>query len=216
MDNSKELLKVSKKSRYKGIDRFKTALNFAFAAHDGQKRKLSNLPYIVHPMECGLIAMSLIDDLYTYDENNEDYMDVICASILHDTIEDTDATEDEIEIIFGTNVLNYVNDDTEDKMLEMNPEDSWRMRKENSLRHLRDHATREGKILWMCDKLSNTRSMFNAYVKHGDKMWEYFNQKDKKEQKWYYDSIEEYLKDLSDTGAYQEFVLLKNYIFREV
>lgn len=214
MEKSEEFLNIdTKKSKYFGADKINTAFNFAFAAHDGQTRKLGNLPYIVHPIECGLIAMSLLDD---YGINDENVTDLICAAVLHDTIEDTDATEEDIELIFGTNVKKLVAADTEDKMTDLSPEASWRMRKEASLTHLRDHADRNGKLLWMCDKLSNMRSMFNAYVKLGDELFDHFHQKDKKEQKWYYDTIEEYLKELSDTGAYQEFILLKNYIFKDV
>ena len=61
------------------------AVNFAQKAHAGQYRKGTDVPYITHVLEAGTIAASLTDD-----EN------VIAAAILHDTIEDTAVSKDDI------------------------------------------------------------------------------------------------------------------------
>ena len=55
------------------------ALDFAFIAHEGQKRKKSDIPYIYHPLNlaCHAIALNIIDD------------DILAASLLHDVVEDT-------------------------------------------------------------------------------------------------------------------------------
>lgn len=185
-------------------DLMEKAINFAFVVHSGQTRKLDNLPYTVHPTECALIAMNLTADVET-----------ICAAVLHDTVEDTDASIEQIEKIFGKRVAELVGGDTEDKLEHMSPSDSWKIRKEQSLKHLKNTKDIDVKIIWMADKLSNMRSMFNTYTKIGDDIWNHFNMKDKSMHKWYYDTIEEYLSDFKDTGPYEEYVLLKNTIFKE-
>jgi GTP pyrophosphokinase len=68
------------------------AIDFATQAHEGQKRK-SGEPYIVHPLA---VADTLID--WGMD------IDTILAGILHDTVEDTDATLEQIETLFGRDV----------------------------------------------------------------------------------------------------------------
>ena len=62
------------------------AIQFATEAHKGAIRKGSKLPYILHPLEAGVIVSSM-----TNDEN------VIAAAILHDVLEDTDVTYEELK-----------------------------------------------------------------------------------------------------------------------
>ena len=78
-------------------DRLYAALQFAAKAHDGQYRKQSNIPYITHPMMVGV---------FLQDANCS--VDAIIAGYLHDTLEDTDVTEDQIEKQFGSYVLELV------------------------------------------------------------------------------------------------------------
>jgi len=68
------------------------AVDYATKKHEGQKRK-SGEPYIIHPLA---VADTLID--WGMD------IDTVLAGVLHDTVEDTDATLDEIENLFGHNV----------------------------------------------------------------------------------------------------------------
>ncbi|MFZ2544975.1 MAG: RelA/SpoT family protein [Candidatus Saccharimonadales bacterium] len=68
------------------------AIDFATEKHAGQKRK-SGKPYITHPLS---VAFNLIE----WDMD----IDSVLAGILHDTVEDTDATLDEIENLFGRDV----------------------------------------------------------------------------------------------------------------
>ena len=69
------------------------AINTAATLHDGQERKGDGLPYIVHPFSVALILME-----YSQDE------DVIVAGLLHDTIEDTGYTREQMEEDFGERV----------------------------------------------------------------------------------------------------------------
>ena len=78
------------------------------------------------------------------------------------------------------------------------------------LRHTKD---RDVKILWLADKLSNIRSFYREYRKSGDAVWQNLHQKDPAMQGWYYKTIAEYLSDMSDTAAYQEYVSLVEKIF---
>ncbi len=72
------------------------AYRFASAAHEGQKRK-SGEPFIVHPIEVGVILADLRMDAET-----------VCAALLHDTVEDTDVTADVVEEEFGSDVRQLV------------------------------------------------------------------------------------------------------------
>lgn len=78
------------------VDLIKKAYVYSARAHQGQVRK-SGEPYLIHPLEVsGLLADMRLDE-YT-----------ISAGILHDTIEDTVATEEEIRQLFGPEVSNIV------------------------------------------------------------------------------------------------------------
>ena len=73
------------------------AVIFAAAAHDGQVRKGTDIPYIVHPMEAAAIAAGLTND-----------PEVIAAAVLHDVVEDTGTTKNELEAEFGSRVAELV------------------------------------------------------------------------------------------------------------
>ena len=134
------------------------AINLAATLHDGQERKGDGLPYIVHPVSVALILMD-----YTDDE------DVIIAGILHDTIEDTSYTGDQMEKVFGSHVTELVLDVTEkDKDLP------WQQRKDDYLKHLLT-SCHESKLICAADKLHNLQSMLEAFQKFGEKALEKFN-----------------------------------------
>lgn len=187
------------------VEKIQKAFIYASQKHKGQKRKLGDLPYIVHPLEAGIIASTI---------KNDD-VDLICAAVLHDTVEDTDATIEEIRELFGDKVANYVEGDTENKRKELPASATWQIRKEESLKHLKNSKDLNVKIIWLSDKLSNMRSMYENYMEFGDRIWDVFHQKDKEKHKWYYYRAIEYLDALRDTGAYKEFTLLVKEIFGE-
>ena len=187
------------------ISLFNDALMFAIQKHDGQKRKFSDAPYILHPFEAASIVSTM-----TSDEN------VLAAALLHDTVEDSDATLDEIEKKFGRRVALLVMTETEDKCAEKSPEDSWLARKEQTILTLQKTKDRDVRILWLGDKLSNMRSYYRIYRKLGNEMWQRFHQKDPKIQAWYYRSIAKALSELSEYEAYDEYVDLMNKIFSDL
>lgn len=185
-------------------DKLNEAIKFATDCHAGQIRKLADTPYILHPMEVASIIGSIT--------NNED---VIIAGLLHDTVEDCDVDPLLIREKFGPRVYALVGSETEDKLSDRPPSETWMERKEESLLMLRYTKDRDVKILWLADKLSNIRSFYREHLKIGDAVWSGLNQRDPKKHEWYYRTIAEYLEELYDMAAYQEYVMLVNQVFGE-
>ena len=185
------------------MDIFDKAIVFATKAHSGSFRKGTTTPYIVHPMEASTIVATMTDD-----------KTILAAAVLRDVAEDTDYTIDDIMKEFGEDVAHLVSAESENKRDNLPPEATWKIRKQETLNHLKD-ATKEEKMITLGDKLSNIRAIYRDYSTIGDGLWERFNQKDKLEHAWYYKSIAELLSDLSDTPAYQEYVGLVNKVFSE-
>ena len=83
---------------------FEEAVMFAVQAHSGMRRKKEEIPYILHPLEVATITSSM-----TTDER------VLAAAVLHDTVEDTPVTIEEITEKFGKRVAELVSSETENK-----------------------------------------------------------------------------------------------------
>ena len=170
---------------------------FAAEAHRGAVRKGGNIPYITHPLDTALIVSSLTED-----------EELIAAAVLHDTIEDAGVTLEELEKEFGHRVAALVAEETEDKSK------SWRERKQATIDRLA-HAGRDEKILALGDKLSNLRNTARDYLLIGDAVFERFNMKEKRWQGWYYTSMAEAFRDLSDCPEYREYIRLCRMVFGE-
>ena len=178
------------------------AIMLAVKAHSGAERKGTNLPYIVHPIESCAIASSITDD-----------KEILAAAVLHDVVEDSNYTKEDLLKEFSERVTNLVCSDTEDKMRDTSAEKSWKIRKQATLDFL-DKSTKEEQIICLADKLSNMRAIYRDYNRLGDKLWERFNQKDKNEHFWYYGGIAERLTFLKETEAYKEYVELLSKTFK--
>lgn len=187
------------KENYNLIER---ATFFAIDCHKGQKRKISGIPYILHPMEVASVAATLTND-----------EEVIAACLLHDTIEDCGISKEQISEMFGERTAMLVMSETENKRPEMPKEESWKIRKVESIEELKKSTDIGTKVLWLSDKLSNARSLYDGYVKDGDKVFERFHVKDKKEHEWYYRTICENVVELKSTYAFKEYEKLINIIF---
>ena len=184
------------------MDKVTKAIEFAAMAHDGMMRKKDKTPYILHPLEAAVIVGTMTAD-----------SDVISAAVLHDVVEDTEITIEEIEENFGSRVRHLVESETEDKRADLPPESTWKIRKEESLEELADCGDRDVLILWLGDKLSNMRSFYRIWKNEGESMWQSFNQKDPVQQEWYYSSIAELTSSLKDFPAWQEYNELLKIIF---
>lgn len=178
------------------------AIAFATKAHDGMRRRKSEAPYILHPMEVAVIVGTMT-------ENQE----VIAAGVLHDVVEDAGISIEEICEKFGARVMELVASETENKCEELPPEDTWQIRKEESLEKLRTADDIEILMLWIGDKLSNIRTIYRDYLVEGDALWNKFHQSDITVQAWYYRSIMKYTERLSNTLAWEEYRTLVEKIF---
>ena len=179
---------------------FEAAVQFAMKAHRGQTRKGGG-NYILHPLEAATIVASMTDD-----------PEVLAAAVLHDTVEDTDVTNDDLLQAFGPRVAELVAHETEDKRPEMDPHDSWQIRKEESLAVLKDSPL-ESKMLWLADKLSNLRALAREYNRVGEAVFDRFNESDPKKQRWYHATVLDYIKELRAYPAYQEYESLFHTVF---
>lgn len=121
------------------------AAHFAAHKHRDQRRKDQVAsPYINHPLALAHVLSNEIKD--TLDE------DVIVAAILHDTIEDTDTTPEEIHAAFGQQVLDMVLEVTDDKRLPKAE------RKRLQIEHA-PHLSEGAKLVKLADKICNLRDM---------------------------------------------------------
>ena len=178
------------------------AITFAVKVHDGMRRKKSDSPYILHPLEAAVIVGTISDD-----------QNIIAAAVLHDVIEDAGITIEEVEIKFGKRVKELVESETEDKRADLPPSDTWRIRKEESLRVLKNTDDIDVLIVWLGDKLANMRSIYRDFKVEGVQIWERFNQKNVDEQAWYYRSIVTLTERLSNTSAWIEYKTLTELVF---
>ena len=178
------------------------AIIFAVKAHDGMRRKKSEAPYILHPMEAAVIVGTMTDD-----------QNLIAAAALHDVVEDAGITIQEIEEKFGKRIRELVQSETEDKRAELPPAATWRIRKEESLAVLKNTDDIAVLMVWLGDKLANIRSIYHDWKVEGNAIWQRFNQTDVNEQAWYYCSIATLTERLSDTSAWLEYKTLTELVF---
>ncbi|WP_051656439.1 HD domain-containing protein [Butyrivibrio sp. AE3004] len=185
------------------MEKIEEAIIYATIMHQGRTRKLGEKPFILHPLEVAQILSTMTDD-----------EDIITAGILHDIVEDTDGTLNEIEKRFGKRVADLVNSESENKYPEESRGTSWKRRKEESLLVLKNSSDIGVKMLWLADKLSNIRSLAGAYSEKGEEIWESLNQSDPEQHRWYYQSIGEIVElSLNKTGAFKEFIKHVNFIW---
>ena len=148
------------------------AFEFAKKAHAGQFRKYSKRDYIVHPISVSNILKNAGFPAY-----------VVAAGFLHDTVEDTDTTMEDILREFGENVTRMVKFNTENKEL------SWEERKTHTIESLAPSLVEE-RALVVADKLDNLRQLKRDVEVGGDDAWKVFK-RGKEHQAWYFLSIAE-------------------------
>ncbi len=121
-----------------------TALAFAANKHRNQRRKDAEAsPYINHPIA---LANLLLNEAGVEDQR------ILVAAILHDTIEDTDTTEQELVKHFGKDVADIVVEVTDDKTLPKAE------RKRLQIEHAA-HISRRAKLVKLADKICNLRDI---------------------------------------------------------
>ena len=177
------------------------AIVFAVRAHAGTERRGKGFPYIVHPMEAVEIVSTMTPD-----------QELLAAAALHDTVEDTDVTVEEIRREFGDRIASIVASESDTFEEGVSEEESWHSRKRAAIERL-SKASRDSKIVALGDKLSNMRAIARDYAVQGDAFWNIFHAKDPKDHEWHYRGLASALSELSDTFAYKEFVQLIDKVF---
>ena len=177
------------------------AILFAVQAHAGTERRGKGFPYIVHPMEAVAIVSTMTSD-----------QELLAAAALHDTVEDTDVTVEQIRQAFGERIARLVAEESDSFEPGVPEEESWHARKQAAIDRLRK-ASRDAKIVALGDKLSNMRAIARDYATQGDAFWNLFHVKDRSEHEWHYRGLADSLRELSGTFAFQEFEQLINQVF---
>ncbi|MCP8968888.1 HD domain-containing protein [Ectobacillus ponti] len=157
------------------LDLFSLAAETAAAAHQGQTRKGNGMPYITHPFTVALLLQEAGCSPA-----------VITAGLLHDTIEDTSLTYQDLQRNFGAAVADIVQ-----QCSEHDKEKSWEERKQYTIAHVQTISP-EACMVICADKLHNIRSTVKGKEKEGELVWKRFT-RGREQQEWYYRSMVEAL-----------------------
>ena len=149
-----------------------SALIFAAHAHQHQRRKSTDIPYIVHPVG---VMLTLI-------QCGESDPELLAAALLHDTVEDTGVTLAQLRDQFGPRVAAIV-----EGCSEPDKRDSWENRKQHTIAYLQT-APRDVQLVSAADKFHNLRSMMTDYAEQGDVLWERFK-RGRASIAWYYRAV---------------------------
>ena len=146
------------------------ARSFAKEAHKDQVRKTTGAPYIGHPFHVAKIL-----------EDAGMPTAVVVAGYLHDTVEDTDVTIEDIEREFGTEVKELVAYNTEEK------ENTWEERKQHTIDQLKT-GTLHQKALVVADKYANLLELKRVCEYKGEDVFRAFK-RGRTEQGWYFSGV---------------------------
>lgn len=159
------------------------AIQFAAAAHAGQYRKGTPVPYIVHPLNAARVLL-----MAGCPEH------LAAAAVLHDVIEDTSTTYADLENSFGKRIAELVRNTSEpDRMA------TWEERKRHTIEFLGE-ADEETLLVAIADKLDNIRSIREDLSLRGEASWKRFN-RGRAEQEWYYRSLERVFRERLNGGV---------------
>ncbi len=177
------------------------AYAFSAKAHKKQVRKGTKIPYFTHIITAMNYAMELTTD-----------QELLTAVILHDTVEDTEVTQEDIEREFGQTVADYIAAESEDKRPGIPAKDTWELRKQETIQHLQT-ASHEVKVIVLADKAANAESLVREWRQKGDSIWQKFNQSNKEKQAWYYRSCAEALREFSDSTVMKQYLRYLDELF---
>jgi (p)ppGpp synthase/HD superfamily hydrolase len=150
------------------------AIEVAARAHHRQVRKGTEIPYIVHPLAvAGLLIRAQCPE------------HMVIAALLHDVLEDTPITVEEIQSRFGRKVSELVT-----AVSEPDKKAPWEKRKAHTIQYLGDQAGDEVILVALADKLDNIRAIREGLETDGEMFWARFN-RPREKQKWYYQRLDE-------------------------
>ena len=155
------------------------AIKFVADAHQGHYRKGTNIPYISH-------LMNVMKILCEYGCDKE----IVTAGILHDVVDDTSVTIDQVEQIFGKRVAEMVEGASEPGQIRNGKDEktSWLLRKQHTIEFITNEATLDQLLVSCADKFDNAETIKQDYALKGERLWERFSSP-KSNQEWYYTSV---------------------------
>ena len=168
-------------------DRFLDAVALAEEVHGRDRRSGTEVPYLAH--------LLVVSGLVLEDGGDEDEA---IAALLHDAIEDTAVTFDDVAARFGAKVAAIVQGCSDTDVM---PKPPWRARKHAYLAHLAD-APQEVVRVSLADKVHNARSVLFDYRLMGDELWTRFNPD--ADQLWYYRSLVDVFRRVSRSPLVDE------------
>ena len=189
-------------NKYLNTELLDRAIVFAVKAHANTERRGKGYPYIVHPLEAVEIVATMTAD-----------QELLAAAALHDTVEDTEVTVEQLKAEFGERIASLVADESNVMPEGMTEDDSWHQRKQAAIDRL-SKASHDAKMVALGDKLSNMRAIARDYDEIGEALWNRFHTNDPKEHEWHYRGLADALRELEDTVAYKEFESLINKVFK--
>jgi len=168
------------------------AIQFASEAHKGQTRKVTDLPFIVHPF-----SVAMILQVYGYPE------DMILAGLLHDAIEDSDINISVITAKYGKNVSDLVDKVTNHTSKKGK---TWREYKQIRINNVRTLDIKP-KLIIAADKLDEIRSLTADHKVYKDDLWKTLKL-EKEDKRWYMIEISKAL--CSNRSDFKEHKLLRH------
>lgn len=161
---------------------FERALQHAAQLHRRQHRKGSDIPYVTH-----LLAVAAIVGEYGVSE------DEVIGALLHDAVEDTPVTIEDVRGWYGDEVANIVQGCSDTDVL---PKPPWQERKEAYVEHVRD-APRSVRLVSAADKLHNARMVLKDLRADGEAVWGRFKG-GREGTLWYYRAMTDALRSPGD------------------
>ena len=174
------------------------AINYAVKMHSGTFRK-GFIPVIVHPLE-------VMNNLGFMSAD----MTLMAAGVLHDIVENTRVTLEDITEVFGQEIADLI-----DFFAEQDKSYPWRENKEIVLKHLAKASQRK-QMLVLADELSNIEDLVRDFEQLGDYYWKFFPD-DREEKEWYYRALVKALSKLEEDSDvkyyYHRFISAVDYVF---
>lgn len=171
------------------------AKEFAYEMHKGQTRKGKEIPFTYHLEE-------VVGNVSKLTSNPN----VIAAAWLHDVVEDTEATHEDIEELFNEEIARLVRIESEDKMTHMSAQDSWTSRKVSQLKLMGELKFNDDVyMIALSDKLANVSEMCHDIRNNRENYWSKFNNADPEAHEWYHKSFADIIDLNSELGSSEVF-----------
>lgn len=180
------------------MDILEHAIYVATKYHHGQKRKSEDLDYIYHPI---CVGVKLLENGFK--------KEIVAAAFLHDTVEDTMYTLEDIEKEFGKEVALYVKEVT-----EKSKENSWEERKISSIQKTKT-LSYGAKCIIASDKINNLLDIKKQINLKGRKLAFSAFKRGEEKQKWYYTEMyKACISGVEYNKLFSEFKTLMDEIFK--